>query len=132
MRHVCDASALLAYLFAEPGEDVVADALSDGAHLSIVNLAEALSVIASRGADPADVVEGLTERGVLGHALIVEPFTRADAIRAALLRPLTREQGLSLANRACIALARRLGLPALTADRAWADVDLDVRITFLR
>src|SRR4051794_35169209 len=132
MRHVLDASALLAYLFGEPGEDVVADALSDGAHLSTVNLAEALSVIASRGADPADVVERLTERGVLGRALIVEPFTQADAIRAALLRPLTRERGLSLADRACIALARRLGLPALTADRAWAAVELDVGLTFLR
>jgi ribonuclease VapC len=132
LAHVFDASALLAYLFGEPGDDVVADAISRGAHLSSVNLAEVLSVVASRGGDPADVVGDLMGRGVLGEAITVEPFTVTDAIDAARLRPLTSAQGLSLADRACLALARRLGLPALTADRAWTDADHDVTVKLLR
>jgi ribonuclease VapC len=106
--------------------------IADGGHVSTVNLAEVLSIAATRGADPVAVVDGLTDRGVLGTAIIVEPFTAADAIQAARLRPLIREQGLSLADRACLALARRLGLPALTADQAWADAHVDVALTFVR
>jgi PIN domain nuclease of toxin-antitoxin system len=132
MRHVLDASALLAYLFGEPGDDVVADAISRGANASTVNVAEVLSVVASRGGDPADVAARLTRAGVLGEAIAVEPFTLADAAEAARLRPLTRDHGLSLADRACIALARRLGLPALTADRTWADAHIDAELVFIR
>jgi ribonuclease VapC len=132
MRHVVDASALLAYLFGEPGDDVVADAISRGAHVSTVNLAEVLSVVASRGGDPADAAARLERAGVLGEAISVEVFTLADAIETARLRPLARAQGLSLADRACMALARRLGLPALTADRTWADARIDAEFTFIR
>jgi ribonuclease VapC len=132
VRHVFDASAVLAYLFGEPGDDIVADALAEGAHLSSVNLAEVLSVIASRGADPADVVSELRAAGVLGEALTVEPFTPADAIDTARLRPLTRSGGLSLADRACLALARRLSLPALTSDHAWANANVGVELAFFR
>jgi ribonuclease VapC len=62
----------------------------------------------------------------------VEPFTTADAIDAARLRPLTRSVGLSLADRACLALAHRLNAPALTADRAWFRLELDVEVRLLR
>jgi ribonuclease VapC len=132
MRHVVDASALLAYLFGERGDEVVADAIARGAHLSTVNLAEVLSIVASRGGDPADVAERLTRAGVLGEAIIVEPCTLADAVETARLCPLTRDHGLSLADRACVALARRLGQPALTADRTWADARIDVEVAFIR
>jgi len=96
---VLDASALLAYLGDELGADVVADAIAEGATISAVNLAEALSTLASRGADPAAVVTQLTERGLLDGAITVEPFTAEDATEAARLRPLTRSAGLSLADR---------------------------------
>jgi ribonuclease VapC len=129
--YVLDASALLAYLFGDTGADGVADALSDGAHVSSVNLAEALSIIAGRAADPPRVVEDLAGAGVLGDALTVEPFTLTDAIDTARLRPLTREQRLALGDRACLALARRLGLPALTSDRAWTDTRVAVEIAFV-
>ena len=122
---VLDASALFAYLGDEPGADVVAAAIADGATISSVNLAEALSTLANRGADPAAVVAQLTERGLLDGAITVEPFITADATEAARLRPLTRSAGLSLADRACLALARRLGSEALTADRAWLELGLD-------
>jgi ribonuclease VapC len=129
---VLDASVFLAYLNEEPGADAVTDAIAEGVHLSSVNLAEALARFARRGADPAHLAADLTARGLLGMAVRVEPFTQADAVEAARLQPLTREFGLSLADRACLALARRLGAPVLTADRAWAGATLEVDLTFIR
>ena len=130
---VLDASALLAYLGDELGADVVADAIAEGATISAVNLAEALSTLASRGADPAAVVTQLTERGLLDGAITVESFTAEDATEAARLRPLTRSAGLSLADRACLALTRRLAGEALTAARAWLEFELaDIHIRSIR
>lgn len=129
---VLDASALLAYLGNETGADLVADAIAGGASISAVNLAEALSTLATRGRKPADVVSKLTERGLLGGAITVEPFTTADATEAARLRPLTRSAGLSLADRACLAAARRLTAAVLTADQAWSGLGLDVEVSAIR
>lgn len=131
-RPVLDASALLAYLGNETGADLVADAIAGGVSISTVNLAEALGTLASRGRDPADVVSQLTERGLLGGAITVEPFTTADATEAARLQPLTSAAGLSLADRACLAAACRLGAAALTADQAWDDLGLDVNVQAIR
>jgi len=116
---VLDASALLAHLRDEPGADVVADAIASGAVISTVNLAEVFSRVADRGEDPAKLAAELTQSGLLDGAITVEPFTAADAIDAGRLRPLTRDAGLSLGDRACLALARRLDAPALTADTDW-------------
>jgi ribonuclease VapC len=116
---VLDASALLAYLREEPGADVVAEAIAGGVVISTVNLAEVFSRSADRGADPAKLAAKLTQNGLLDGAITVEPFTATDAIDVAHLRPLTRDAGLSLGDRACLALARRLGAPVLTADTAW-------------
>ncbi len=129
---VLDASALLAYLGNEPGSDLVADAIAGGAMIATVNLAEALSTLAARGKDPAAVVSDLTDRGLLDGAIAVEPFTTADAIEAARLRPLTRDAGLSLADRACFAVARRFSTAALTADRAWSGLSLGVDVHLIR
>lgn len=129
---VIDASALLAYLRGEPGEDVVADALADGVSIAVVNLAEALSKAADHGADPAVETNRLTAHGLLDAAITVEPFTRDDATEVARLRPLTRKTGLSLADRACLALARRLETVALTADRHWAKLNLGVDVRLIR
>ncbi len=127
-----DASALLAYLRDEPGAEVVADAIATGAAISSVNLGEVLSRVADRGADPARVARQMTDRGLLGGALAVEPFTSDDAIELARLRPLTRDRGLSLGERACLALAKRLGAPALTADAAWSSLDLPLELRQIR
>jgi PIN domain nuclease of toxin-antitoxin system len=129
---VLDASALLAYLRDEPGGDVVADAIASGAAISAVNLAEVLSRVADHGGDPAALVDQMTQRGLLGGAITVEPFTTVDATEVARLRPPTRNAGLSLGDRACLALARRLDTPALTADSAWTQPDLAVELHQIR
>lgn len=129
---VLDASAFLAYLRDEPGADDVADAIADGAAISTANLAEVLSRAADRGADPQRLARQLTERGLLDGAISVEPLVGADTVEIAQLRPLTREHGLSLGDRACLALARRLDLPAVTADTAWSRLDLRVEVRRIR
>jgi PIN domain nuclease of toxin-antitoxin system len=129
---VLDASALLAYLRDEPGARFVADAIASGAAISSVNLAEVLSRVADRGANPALVAQQMTEGGLLDGAIAVEGFTSADAIEVARLRPLTRDHGLSLGDRACLALGGRLGLPVLTAEAAWSDLELPVELRQIR
>jgi ribonuclease VapC len=127
---VLDASALLAYLGDEAGAEVVADAIADGATVSTINLAEVFSTLASRGVNPEEVSADLADRGLLGGAITVEPFTTSEAIETARLRPLTCSAGLSLGDRGCLALARRLSATALTADQAWSGLELasDVRV----
>jgi len=129
---VLAASALLAHLRDEPGADVVAEAIADGAVISTVNLAEVFSRVADRGEDPAKLAAELTQSGLLDGAITVEPFTTADAIDAGRLRPLTRNAGLSLGDRACLALARRLDAPALTADTNWQGVAHGVELCPIR
>ncbi len=129
---VLDASALLAYLGDETGAEVVADAIAGGATISTVNLAEALSTLASRGVSPEKVSVDLVDSGLLGGAITVEPFTAADAVETARLRPLTRSAGLSLGDRGCLALAHRLSAPVLTADEAWSGLELDTDVRSIR
>ena len=132
MTAVLDASALLALLKGEPGAERVAEALEQGAYLSAVNLTEVLSKLADWGEDPAEAQARMAQVGLLGAAVEVLPFTGEDALEVARLRALTRAYGLSFGDRACLALARRLGLPALTAERAWAELDLGILVEVLR
>ena len=132
MAPVLDASALLAHLRDEPGADVVGEAIAGGAVISTVNLAEVFSRVADRGGDPAKLAAELTQSGLLDGAITVEPFTAADAIDVGRLRPLTRDAGLSLGDRACLALARRLDAPALTADTDWQGVAHGVELRPIR
>ena len=132
MAPVLDASALLAHLRDEPGADVVGEAIASGAVISTVNLAEVFSRVADRGGDPAKLAAELTQNGLLDGAITIEPFTAADAIDAGRLRALTRDAGLSLGDRACLALARRLDAPALTADTDWQGVAHGVELRPIR
>jgi ribonuclease VapC len=120
---VLDASSLLAYLHDEAGAAEVEEALAHRATIGAANLAEALSTLAQRGADPRGVVSDLQERGVLGGLLSVEPLTLDDAIAIAEMRPPTKDYGLSVGDRACLALGKRLGLPVMTADRVWLELE---------
>ena len=115
---VLDASALLAFLFEEPGADVVEDAILRGATISTVNIAEVLSKLSDRGGDLGSLV--------LPEVLAIEPFTADDARVTSGLRPATRDKDVSLGDRACLALGLRLALPVLTADRAWRDLPDEV------
>jgi ribonuclease VapC len=130
---VLDASALLAYLLAEPGGDVVRDILAEQvAVMSAVNWAEVLSRLASAGADPYEVAQRLASEAALGDVLTVVALTGSDGPAIARLRPTTRHLGLSLADRACLALVQRLELPVVTTDRAWAQLQIGVEIRLAR
>lgn len=131
-RLVLDASSLIAYFQDEPGADVVAASIREGAVISAANWAEVLSKGAEAGDDPLMVVERLTAQGLSGGDLHVFPVTDEDAIVIAQLRPLTRAYGLSLGDRACLALGIRLQLPVVTTDRAWATLGLSVNVRAIR
>lgn len=113
---VIDASALLALLRKERGGDRVAGVLADAA-MSTVNLSEVVAHYARSGSSERDI-------HLLLDTLEFEriPFDDDLAYAAGMLIPLTRPSGLSLADRACLALARRLQATALTADRAWTRI----------
>lgn len=129
---VLDASAFLAYLYNEPGSSVVETALLQGAAMSVVNWIEVLSKVADRGDDPQVLVQDLETQGLLGQNLELVAVTPAEALAIAQLRLLTKSTGLSLGDRACIALGQRLGLPVLTADRVWASLSLNIEIQLIR
>ena len=125
MSSVLDASALLAALNAEPGSEVVA-AESDPI-ISAVNLSEVVAKLVERGGADEDVRAAI---GVL--RLEVRDFDIELAHAAGLLRRATRQQGLSLGDRACLALADSLGLPVLTTDRTWLDLRLGIDVRVIR
>jgi PIN domain nuclease of toxin-antitoxin system len=129
---VLDASALLAYLQGEEGAEPVARALRQRAWISAVNLSEVLAKLHERGRSPETVIADLRERGILDDLLQVQAMDLDLAIEVALLRPVTRDKGISLADRACLALGRISGLPVLTADRVWAEVDVGVEVRLIR
>lgn len=129
---VLDASALLAHLNDEAGADNVEEALVRGAAISAANFAEVLSKLSEVDEDPARTVDGLRRQGLLGTKLAVQPVTEEDAVTIARLYRVTRAHGLSLGDRACLALAIRLGLPAMTADRAWTGLKAGVTIKTIR
>ena len=119
MTFVLDASALLALVFREPGADVVVEALKAGTQMSAVNAAEVASRLHQ---------EGWTAFGV--NALFQElpisilPFDLNTAMLCGRYRPVTDHLGLSLGDRACLATAYLEAGTALTADRAWTQLDL--------
>jgi PIN domain nuclease of toxin-antitoxin system len=121
-----DASALLAFLFRETGHEQVS-ALLATACLSTVNLAEVMGRFVRDGHDARPIPRLLSNSG-----LEIVPFTATDASLAASLLPVTRPLGLSLGDRACLALALSRGIAALTADRVWADLDIGVTIHLIR
>lgn len=126
MGCVLDASAMLALLRSEPGGEAVEDVL-DRAAMSAVNWSE----ICQRWlAHDVDVVDLRADIEALGVQIV--PFTADDAEQTAALWVSTRRLGLSLGDRACLGLARRLELPAVTADRAWLDADVGVEIRPIR
>jgi ribonuclease VapC len=123
---VLDASALLAVTFAEEGCDLVLPRLP-GALLSAVNLAEVLTRAVDRGM-PLEAAES----EIKDLPVRVIPFVAEQASLAAGLRPATAAFGLSLGDRACLALAKARGACVLTADRRWRDVAVGVEVLLIR
>ena len=124
--YVLDASAVLAVLNDEDGAALVEDVIGR-ALISSVNLTEVASKLVERGMDDDSV-------SLVIHSLPcrVVDFTLAHSLRAGQLRRDTGPQGLSLGDRACLALTEAEGLPVLTSDRRWSDVETDLDIRLIR
>lgn len=123
---VLDASAVLAAIHRETGGAHV-EALLAQSVIGAVNLSEVVARLQDRGFPDAAVDTIFAEAG-----FDVIAFDTDLAIAAGRLRQITRAKGLSLGDRACIALGRRLNATVLTGDRAWADLDLGVTIELIR
>ncbi len=123
---VLDAPALLALLNQEPGSERVAEVLPD-AVIASVNFSEVVAKLADEGREPSEIRLYLDALG-----LEIMPFDAELAYQTGFLRPLTRSLGLSFGDRACLALALSLGIPAVTCDRAWATPSLGITVEPIR
>src|SRR5690349_6915213 len=118
---IFDTSALLALTFDEPGGERVQRELENGALISAVNMAEVVTKLTERGFTTERIVASI---GL--EKLTVVAFDGDQAFVAGLLRQSTRSVGLSLGDRCCLALGLATDTPVLTADRAWANLDMGV------
>jgi ribonuclease VapC len=124
---VLDASAVMAVLNQEAGADKLTPAVLDAAVSSTVNLAEVQSKLVKRGVPP-DAAWRATRNSVRE----VVSFTADHAKAAGSLIAQTRAWGLSLGDRACLALALSLDAPVYTADRSWKNLKVGLRIHVIR
>jgi PIN domain nuclease of toxin-antitoxin system len=125
-NYVLDASAILAFLNEEPGAERVADVIND-AVVSAVNMSEVITKLIDVGMPEADITLVLSYLN-----LDVRAYDLDDAWNTAKLRPLTRQKGLSLGDRACLGLAGKLGITAITTDKSWKELQLDIKIELIR
>jgi PIN domain nuclease of toxin-antitoxin system len=123
---VLDSSAILCILNDEPGAELV-DAILDDAIVSTVNYAEVVAKLVERGSTAAQAQSAL--RSI---ALTTVDFDIPLARRTGTLRAETRKRGLSLGDRACLALAEREGVPAMTGDRNWVGAVSGIEIRLIR
>lgn len=126
-RIVLDASALLAVLNREPGADRLTLQLLSAAASSTVNLAEVQGKLVDRGLSPDDAWEA-----TLSPIREAVSFTPEHARLAGDLVGQTRPLGLSLGDRACLALGLALKAPVYTADRSWKNLKVGIRIHVIR
>jgi len=125
--YVLDALALLVLLKGETGGDKVIAALKEGAAISAINFSEVIAKLNESGMPKEAIHEALDSL-----ELDVIEFDTQNAYGAGLLRSATKRLGLSLGDRACLALAQQLNLPAITADRIWEGVVPDVVVQVIR
>lgn len=123
-----DASVILAAILGEPGGDTIFDLLDD-ARVSTVNVAEVYSFAASRDLQTSAIDAFFADTGIE-----IAMFDHAQAVAAGELARLTRKAGLSLGDRACLALAAACDAEVLTADRPWQRIaeSTGLKITLLR
>jgi PIN domain nuclease of toxin-antitoxin system len=121
-----DASAFLAFLFREPGHERVETELARSC-MSTVNLSEVIARFTRDGHNAVDVLERIKRSPVE-----LVPFLAEDAALTASLVPVTRDLGLSLGDRACLALGMVRRIAVYTADRSWQSAELDVDVQLIR
>ncbi len=126
MTVVLDASALLAYLQDEPGDEAVEAVLAESV-MSSVNWAEVVQKSVASGV----LVDGM-RKDLEALGLMIAPFSPEDAEMAGQLWLQTRQAGLSLGDRACLSVGMRLNVPVLTSDRAWATLGLALDVQVIR
>jgi ribonuclease VapC len=126
VRCILDASALLAMLNGEPGGASVEPYLM-GAGISSVNWSEVIQKLLAKKVITTGMQEDFQKLG-----LMILPFTTEQAELAASLWTTTQSIGLSLGDRACLALAMTLNLPVVTADRAWKALNLTISVQMIR
>ena len=126
--HVLDASAALALMCNEAGVEQVTKAFEAGPiFFSAINYSETIKRLITLGIARTEAAEALD---ALGTEIV--PFDKETAALAGYLREETAALGLSLGDRACLALSRRMNLPALTADRAWGRLKLHPKPKVIR
>jgi PIN domain nuclease of toxin-antitoxin system len=124
-EHVLDASALIALFYGEAGEQQVRSLLERGA-ASAINISEVVGKLVRDGEQP-----GQARHAISALHLEIVPFDDESAYEAGCMIALTKAEGLSLGDRACLALARMRKLPAFTADARWIKIKslgVDVRL----
>ncbi len=126
---VLDASAVLVFFHQEPGIEQVARAIADGALISAVNLSEVVAKLSEKGLQEEEISESIS---LFSAKVETVDFDAHLAFEAGLLRLSTKRAGLSFGDRACLALAKRLKLPAMTADRAWENVPEEVGVQIIK
>ncbi len=103
------------------------ESLGEGAVMSSVNYAEVVSKLRELGFSPQRLRDSLEEL-----RFEVLPYTTSLAWQTGVLRPLTKQHGLSLGDRACLSLAQLLRLPVITSDRIWTELDIGVEVRLCR
>ncbi|MDP2129947.1 MAG: type II toxin-antitoxin system VapC family toxin [Erythrobacter sp.] len=125
-RYMLDASAVLAMMLGEDGGNQVRERLASS-QISTVNLSEVVSKLQDGGVPDEVITSSLAE---LNFDVIA--FNQSQAVRAGLLRASTRSNGLSLGDRACLSAAESCNAVAVTTDRAWGKLELDIVVEVLR
>lgn len=125
-RYMLDASAALAMMLGEAGGEQVRERLA-ASQISTVNLSEVVAKLQEAGVPDEVIASSLAELN-----FDVLAFDQSQAVRAGLLRASTRSNGLSLGDRACLSAAESCNAVAVTTDRAWGKLQLDIAVEVLR
>ncbi len=123
---VFDSSAILALLKMESGHEIVAKNLEQ-AVVSSVNFCEVVTFLSKKTTKQDEMIKFLTETFDC-----IEDFNIEQAIIAGSFIKITKDYGLSLGDRACLALAKYKNIPVLTADKAWSKLNLGIKIKLIR
>ncbi|USR92635.1 type II toxin-antitoxin system VapC family toxin [Phormidium yuhuli AB48] len=123
---IMDASAILAFLNQESGSEQITD-LIENATISTINLSEVIAKFAEIGISETEILQILSDLNLKSV-----PFDEPQAQIVGMLRPMTKPLGLSLGDRACLALGLVLNQPVITADRQWSQLNLNLEIRVIR